>query len=128
MIHAAQYSAHESCIFIDNLTIHLSTVFWRRLKTFLRVWTIFFVNKNLLTGIVAGIYLFKVNNGNSEICSKLTIKTPERRQWRLSGIFIINFEQISHIVVFPSFTFINAGWVRTLFLKKYFIILYVFIP
>ena len=30
------------------------------------------------------IYLFKVNNGNTstmcEICSKLTIKTPERRQ------------------------------------------------
>ena len=58
----------------------------------------------------------------------LTLKTPDRRQWRLSGIFIINFEQISHIVVFPSFTFINAGWVPTLFLKKYFIILYVFIP
>ena len=27
-----------------------------------------------------------------EICSKLTIKTPERRQLRLSGIFIVNFE------------------------------------
>ena len=33
---------------------------------------------------LAGIYMFKVNNGNTrtrcEICSKLTIKTPERRQ------------------------------------------------
>ena len=32
----------------------------------------------------AGIYLVKVNNGNTktmrEICSKLKIKTPERRQ------------------------------------------------
>ena len=32
----------------------------------------------------AGIYLFKANNRNTrtmcEICSKLTIKTPERRQ------------------------------------------------
>ena len=28
----------------------------------------------------------------SEICSKLTIKTPERRQWRRSGDFIVNFE------------------------------------
>ena len=50
----------------------------------------------------AGIYLFKVNNGNTralcEIYSKLTIKTPERRQWR-SGVFIINFEQISHIAM-----------------------------
>ena len=30
-------------------------------------------------------YMFKVNNRNirasCEICSKLTIKTPERRQW-----------------------------------------------
>ena len=34
-----------------------------------------------------GIYMFKINNRNTrrrcEICSKLTIKTPERRQWRL---------------------------------------------
>ena len=33
----------------------------------------------------ADIYMFKVNNRNPrtrfEICSKLTIKTPERRQW-----------------------------------------------
>ena len=39
----------------------------------------------------AGIYLLKVNNRNSrtrcEICSKLTIKTPGRRQWRRSGSF-----------------------------------------
>ena len=31
-----------------------------------------------------------------EISSKLTIKTPERRQWRPSGVFIVKFEQISH--------------------------------
>ena len=30
---------------------------------------------------------------------KLTIKTPERRQWRLSGVFIVNFEHISHLVL-----------------------------
>ena len=34
-----------------------------------------------------GIYLLKVNNRNTrrryEICSKLTIKIPERRQWYL---------------------------------------------
>ena len=40
------------------------------------------------------IYSFKVNNRKrQEICSKLTIKTPERRQWRRSGLFIVNFEQ-----------------------------------
>ena len=58
-----------------------------------------------LKRIPADIYLFNYNKGNkakSKICSKLTIKTPERCQWRLSGVFIVNFEQISHFVmVFP---------------------------
>ena len=34
-----------------------------------------------------------------EICSKLTIKMPERRHWRRSGIFIVNFEHISHLLL-----------------------------
>ena len=50
-----------------------------------------------------GIYLLKVNNRNArarcKMCSKLTIKTPERRQWRRSGVFIVNFEYISHLVL-----------------------------
>ena len=62
----------------------------------------------LFTG-PAGNYMFKVNNRNTrakyEICSKLTIKTPERRHWRRSGVFIVNFEHISHLVpVFSSLT------------------------
>ena len=51
----------------------------------------------------AGIYLLKVNDRNTgtrcEICSKLTIKTPERRQWRRCGVFIVNFEPISRLVL-----------------------------
>ena len=51
----------------------------------------------------ADIYLLKVNNGNTrarfEICSELTIKTLEQRQWRCSGVFIVNFDHV------------NAGWV-----------------
>ena len=39
------------------------------------------------------IYLLKVNNRNirtrCEICSKLTKKTPEQRQERRSGVFIV---------------------------------------
>ena len=53
--------------------------------------------------IPAGIYLLKVdyrNTGTSkEISSKLTIKTPEWRQLRRSGVFIVNFEHVSHIVL-----------------------------
>ena len=46
--------------------------------------------------------IFKVNNRSTrkkscEICSKLTIQTQERRQWRRSNVFIINFEYISQL-------------------------------
>ena len=51
----------------------------------------------------AGNHIFKVNHRNTrarcEICSKLTIKTPERHHWRRSGVFIVNFEHISHLVL-----------------------------
>ena len=32
-----------------------------------------------------------------EICLKLTIKTPEQGQWHGPGVFIVNFEYISHL-------------------------------
>ena len=31
-----------------------------------------------------------------ELCSKLAIETPERRQLLFSGVFIVNCEHISH--------------------------------
>ena len=50
-----------------------------------------------------GNYKFKVSNRNSrtrcEICSKLTIKTAERRHWRCSDVFTVYFEHISHRVL-----------------------------
>ena len=49
----------------------------------------------------ANICLFKINNRQTrkrcEIFSKLTVKTPERRQRRRSGVFIVNFENILHL-------------------------------
>ena len=49
------------------------------------------------------MYLLKVNKRNTrtrrEICSELTIETPERRQWRHYGIFIVNSEHISHLAL-----------------------------
>ena len=43
----------------------------------------------------------KVNDRTRcEICSKITLKTPELHQWRRSGVFIVNFE---HVIV---------GWVK----------------
>ena len=35
----------------------------------------------------AGNYMFRVNNRNT------------RRHWRRSGVFIVNFEHISHLVI-----------------------------
>ena len=43
--------------------------------------------------VQANIYLFKVNDRNTrtrcEMCSKLTLKTPKRRHWRHSDVFIV---------------------------------------
>ena len=51
----------------------------------------------------AANYIFKVNDRNirtmCEICLKLTIKIAERRHCRRSGIFTVNFEHISHLVL-----------------------------
>ena len=71
-------------------------------------------------------YLFKVNNKNTRkkcgICSKLTIKTPERRLCgaskgfmkafrRRSGVFIVNFEHILHLfLVFLLLTLHFVSW------------------
>ena len=62
-------------------------------------------------GYPADNCMFKVNIRNTrarcEICSKLTIKTPERRQWLTpcSSVSIVNFEQV------------NADWVKREILK-----------
>ena len=56
--------------------------------------------------------MFKVDNRNTrarcEICSKLTIKTPERRQLHRSVVFILNFGHISHISI-VNYEQVNAG-------------------
>ena len=77
--------------------------------------TLFFRDKDCPTNISS----FKVTNRNtrngSGICSKLTIKTPKRRHWRRSGIFIVNSEHISYF--FPVLLLLTlnkqilAGWV-----------------
>ena len=60
----------------------------------------------------AGHYLFKVNNRNTrtkcEICSNLKMKTSELRQWRRFGVFVVNFEHISHLVLVFSFLTLDS--------------------
>ena len=75
---------------------------------------------------LANIYPFKVNNRSNrtsfEICSQLTGKTPEELYWDHSGVFIIDSEHISHLVlVFLWLTLnmlLSAGLVLNRFLKN----------
>ena len=77
--------------------------------------------------IWTNIWLFKVSNKNTrkrcEICSKVTIKTPEQSQWRRSGVFIVTFEHISHLfLAFLLLTLNNlmlAGIAPSHLLKKF---------
>ena len=91
-----------------------------------------------LYNIPGGIYLLQVNSRNTrtrcEIYSKLTIKTPEQRQWRRSGVFIVNFDHFftpcscAFIVNFEhAIAYTNSDVFRTLsniydeaFLRKQF--------
>ena len=69
--------------------------------------------------VPAGNYMFKVNNKNRarcEIRSKLTIKTPERHHWHLSGVFIVNFEHTSHLA---QLTIFKKTCLAQLFCKKF---------
>ena len=85
--------------------IHTITTFITRFSAVSFQQFIIFCEESLLSFISkpAGNYMFKVNNRNtrtrSGICSKLTTKTPERRQWRRSGVFIVNFEHTSHLIL-----------------------------
>ena len=49
---------------------------------------------------------------------KVNKKTQERRQWHRSGVFIINFDHISHLVLVFLLLTLNehaiAGWVLCL--------------
>ena len=67
------------------------------------------------------IYLFKLNkrytSKRCEICSKLTIKTPERRQWKLwkyfkpfSSAFTFDFDQVRLWPMESSILFAVIFW------------------
>ena len=66
----------------------------------------------------AGI-LLKINSRNTkkrcEICSKLTIKTPEWRHLHHYGVFFVNFEQILRL--FLLFLLLNLNIITGMVLK-----------
>ena len=86
-----------------------------------QIYPIPFIEKDLIKKLSpGGNYKFKVNNRNTrtrcEICSNVTIKTPEQRHWYSSGDFIVNFEHTLHlalVLLFSIFEQVNTGWVNT---------------
>ena len=54
----------------------------------------------------AGNYMFKVSNKNTRTRCENMFKVNNKDTWRRSGVFIVNFEHISHLaLVFLLFTF-----------------------
>ena len=53
--------------------------------------------------VPGNFYLFKFNKENiktvSEICSKLTVKTPKKCYWLYSDVLFVNFDLILYIVL-----------------------------
>ena len=64
--------------------------------------SIFVIVGRLVCTMETGIYLFKVNNGNTktmcEIYSKLKIRTIKPRRWRCWGVSIVSFEHLSQVM------------------------------
>ena len=88
----------------NEFFLKISSFEWFDPTETVRISRIFFVSFSVSTidSVPTGNYMFNVNNRNTrtrcEICSNLTVKTPD-------GVFIVNFEHISHLVlVFLSLT------------------------
>ena len=85
---------------------------WLLLNTYLYVFAL------LKWNCPANICLLKVTNNNRkrfEICSNVTIKTPKRRYWRHSGVFIVTFEW-TYFTLFADVSIVdfeqgNFSWV-----------------
>ena len=77
--------------------------YWKYILGFCWPWTLTVSNFKSLKYPSRQMHVQKVNNRNTrtrcEICSMLTIKTSERRNWHRSGVFTVNSGHISHLVL-----------------------------
>ena len=82
-----------SLILLENTEIHSPKYLGNNPET---------IFANILGLYPVGIYLFKVNNRNTRTRSKICSHV---HNWCRFGVFIVNFEHISHLVlVFPLLT------------------------
>ena len=77
-------------------------------------WTFLFTRFKVTTVIIKvyPIYLFKFNIRNTnkrfETCSSLTLKTPELRSWRRSGVFLLTIK-LFHTVFWCFYCYVWTG-------------------
>ena len=102
--HQILTTARSSGVYLLKTTDHAVTLWSRDFEKI--VLNSSFNKDNVFQNWTVGFVrhtMFEVNNRitrtRCEMCSKLTTKTPERRQWRRFGVFIVNFEHISHLVL-----------------------------
>ena len=103
----------------SNMLIHFGYWFLNRRLWNFDVGTVRLPLKGWKPFFPADIYRSKTTMETPEqceICSRLTIKIPEQYKWRCSGVFIVNLEEIPHILVFSFLTLnkLNARWVSSL--------------
>ena len=85
-------------LFGINISFYVA---YNKTNTSLCRWSLKFVDRNTQLTLTSKSTKKKNDRKRCKICSKLTIKTVERRHGRRSGVFVVNFEHISHrFVVF----------------------------
>ena len=116
--HLLQLSFHFHVIFEQNFSASEKLTYFSPMSHFYTPWKLQKTHglKAKMRPNPVDYYMFKVNNRDTrtrcEICSKLTIKIPERHQWHRSSILIVNFEHVSHLALFfvvVNFEQVNAA-------------------
>ena len=104
----------------NRVTLSLLIINCQSLKVTLEWWNIDDISKFFCINCYpAGNCMFKVNDRNTrtrcDICSKLTIKTPERCQWcrRCVLLLTLNIVTPCSSVSIVNFEQANTGWVTT---------------
>ena len=108
VLHLGERYSNLSTI-LKYLCLKQQTVYKKHLVF---IYNSFWFRKPLYWANLNANYMFKVIKRNTrarcKICSELAIKTPERRHWGRSGVFIVNFKLISHVVL--GFLLLPSSW------------------
>ena len=97
------FHVHYGGYSLDGETVSKECCSWRKRSNLVskgifrliqRLWKVKYPSQQIFTCAKSTI---EIAERKCKICSKLTIKTTEWHQWLWSGVFIVNFEHISHL-------------------------------